>query len=174
MNDGETIVPELALLSSLNLRDASGNNFDPANYASFRNWILSPTATNMAYMLSAQLATMELNVGAGFVGGGALVYAGPSPGSSCLVPNAAGFTSVSALRSAADCQLAEDGDAPAGDPNRRCQEYLKTALENANNNKTFVQPGPGYCPFTYEERADDSFSAGGDSLPRPFCFTGSQ
>jgi hypothetical protein len=38
-------------------------------------WLLNATATNMAYMLSAQLATMELNVRHGFVSGSALVYA---------------------------------------------------------------------------------------------------
>lgn len=44
---------ELAFLSSLNLRKASGDGFDPATYTSFRNWLLNATATNVAYMLSA-------------------------------------------------------------------------------------------------------------------------
>jgi len=77
------------------------------------------------------------------------VYVGPSPGAGRLVPNAAGFISVSALMSAANSQLGADGYTPAGDPNRQCQEYLKTALDNANKNQTFVRPGPGSCPFNY-------------------------
>ena len=31
---------------------------------------------------------------------------------------------------------------------RTCEEYLKNALDAANNNKNFVQAGPGSCPFT--------------------------
>ena len=75
MNDGGTMAPELALLSSLNLRNKNGSNFDPTTYARFRTWLLDADAVNMAYMLSAQLSAMELNVEAGLVGGSALVYA---------------------------------------------------------------------------------------------------
>jgi len=73
---------DLALMVSLNLRNADGTAFNPASYSAFRTWLLNATATNMAYMLSAQLAAMELNVLNGKVGGGALVYA---PGVSCLL-----------------------------------------------------------------------------------------
>src|SRR5207248_7524335 len=62
MNDGGTLAPELALLSGLCLADANGNNFDPTTYDQFRTWLLNANAVNMAYMLSAQLAAMELNV----------------------------------------------------------------------------------------------------------------
>jgi hypothetical protein len=54
MNDGGTLTPELALLSGSNLRNGSGANSDPSTYAQFRSWLLNATATNMAYMLSAQ------------------------------------------------------------------------------------------------------------------------
>ncbi|HUS14868.1 MAG TPA: hypothetical protein VM536_07590 [Chloroflexia bacterium] len=54
-------------LINQNLRNANGTNFDPASYAAFRTWILSTTATNMAYMLSAQYEAMQLNVRHGFV-----------------------------------------------------------------------------------------------------------
>ena len=37
--------------------------------------LLGGTATNMAYMLSVQLATMELNVGNHFVNPNAIIYA---------------------------------------------------------------------------------------------------
>jgi len=138
MGDNGSLAPELALLSGLHLRNASGGDFDPATYAGFRNWLLSATATNMAYMLSAQLSAMALNVEAGFVSGGAIVY---SP--------VLGFVSITTLMSAADAQLAANGYTPAGDPNRDPQETLKNALDAANNNQNFVQGQP--CPFSFAE-----------------------
>jgi hypothetical protein len=59
----------LALLDGLNLRDGAGNNFEPSTYAQYKTWDLGGTAVNMAYMLSVQLAAMELNVFNGFVTG---------------------------------------------------------------------------------------------------------
>jgi hypothetical protein len=152
----------LSFLSGLNLRNASGVNFDPGSYSQFRTWLLSATATNMAYMLSAQLAAMELNVRQGFVNGGALVYApellalapdlitpvypsGPTLASIGL--NALGFISVNNLMAAANTELSLHGSTLAVSPYRAYQEALKNALDNANNNKTFVQPGPG--PFNF-------------------------
>jgi hypothetical protein len=136
MNDGGTMAPELAMLSALNLRNADGSNFDPANYNSFRTWILGATATNMANMLSAQLAAMELNVEAGFVDGGALLY----------IPNV-GFFSVNAVMSAANSALGADGLTLSGNPDRATQELLKNALDAANNNQNFVQATA--CPFSF-------------------------
>jgi hypothetical protein len=49
---------------------------------------------------------------------------------------------------AANASLLTNNVMLSGNPQRSCQEYLKNALDNANNNKTFVQPGPGSCPFT--------------------------
>ena len=57
----------LVSLRTLNLRDEEGLHFDPYSYGQFRNWIRKARAKNMAYMLSAQLAAMELNVLHGFV-----------------------------------------------------------------------------------------------------------
>jgi hypothetical protein len=57
------------LLNNLYLRNANGSLFTVNTTASFstaytayRNWLLSATATNMAYMLSAQLSALEFNV----------------------------------------------------------------------------------------------------------------
>ena len=76
MNDGGSVCSELALLNGLYLRNAAGTRMNfGCDYNAFKNWLLSATATNMAYMLSAQLEAMELNVEAGFVNGSALVYA---------------------------------------------------------------------------------------------------
>src|SRR5262249_17254785 len=145
MNDGSSISSEIQLLGSLNLRNANGTNFDPLCYCAtgacppggvpanipaacttataLRSWILNATATNMAYMLSAQLAAMELNVEAGSVSGGALVFAGIPP-AGCSVPvNAAGFISITSLMSAANTDLNTNSDTTASGPARSCQEF---------------------------------------------------
>jgi hypothetical protein len=142
MNDGGTMAPELALLRGLHLRTATGANFDPTTYAQFRTWLLNASATNMAYMLSAQLAAMALNVEAGSVSGTALIYA---PGTTSA--NALGFATVNAVMAEADAALAADGSTPSGDPNRVIQTALKNALDKANNNTSFVQAQA--CAFSF-------------------------
>jgi hypothetical protein len=133
---------DLALMVSLNLRNGDGTNFNPGNYAAFRTWLLSANATNMAYMLSAQLAAMELNVLNGKVAGGALIYAPGTNGA-----NALGFASVSAVMTEANTELSLHSLTLSGSPYHAYQEALKNALDKANNNYTFVQPSP--CPFTF-------------------------
>ncbi|RPJ24486.1 MAG: hypothetical protein EHM35_16325, partial [Planctomycetaceae bacterium] len=133
----------LSALTDLNLVNGSGAPFVAANYAAFRTWLLSATATNMAYMLSTQLAAMKLNVLVEFVDGDALVYAPGVPGT-----NPAGFISVNALITAANTSLGADGYTPADDPNRSVQESIKNALDQANNNQNFVSPAP-CLPIVY-------------------------
>jgi hypothetical protein len=128
---------DLALMVSLNLRNADGTNFDPASYTDFRSWLLSAKATNMAYMLSAQLAAMELNVLNGKVNGDSLIYA---PGTTSANP--LGFATVNAVMAEADAELGLHGLTLSGSPYREYQEALKDALDKANNNITFVQPTP--------------------------------
>jgi hypothetical protein len=137
-----------------------------ANYAGFRSWILGATATNMAYMLSAQYAAMLLNVNVGRtpstkVSPDTLVYAGAAtvPVACSAAPisakvNAAGFIKIGDLLSAADAALSVTGGnvvvAPDVNGLRACQEYLKDALDNANNNANFVQPFAS-CPVIYAQ-----------------------
>lgn len=135
---------DLALLQGLNLRNADGSAYDPANVKAFQSWLLSANATNMANMLSAQLAAMALNVYNGFVSGDALIYA---PGTTSA--NALGFATVNAIIAEANASLGTDGLTLAGHPQRTYQEALKNALDYANNNKNFVQAQP--CPFTFAE-----------------------
>lgn len=148
MKDGGTLAPELAFLSFLSLRNASGANFDPATYPSFRSWLLGANATNMAYMLSAQLAAMTLNVESGFVSGNALVYApqllsyAPVPGLSPL-----GFIKITDLTVAANSELLAHGLTLSGNASRGYQEALKNALDSANNNLNFAQARP--CAFSF-------------------------
>jgi len=124
---------DLAAMVTLNLRSANGTHFDPANYAAFKTWLLSAKATNMAYMLSAQLAAMRLNVLNGFVDGNAfyIPYAG----------------TINELIAEADAALAADGYTPAGDPNRSAQETLKNYLDALNNGASVVNPEP--CTYTF-------------------------
>jgi len=131
---------DLSLLVGLNLRNANGSDFNPANYNTFKSWILNATATNMAYMLSAQLAAMELNVAHNFVNSGALIFA---PGSTSA--NASGFATVASIMAEANTALYANGQVLSGSPVRAYQEALKNALDAANNNATFVQSGP--CSF---------------------------
>jgi hypothetical protein len=141
MNDGGTPDPELTLLRALNLRNANGLPFDPTNHSGFKSWLLSASATNMSYMLSAQLSAMVLNNEAGFVSNGSYVYA-PTLTSSCGYDTSVGFTTIGNLISIADAELAADGYTPSGDLNRQCQEIKKTALDNANNNRNFAVDCP--------------------------------
>jgi hypothetical protein len=133
---------DLAALVGLNLRNAAGLHFDPSSYTAYRTWSLNATATNMAYMLSAQLAAMKLNVFNGKVSGGAMIYA---PGT--MSANALGFASVSGVMDEANASLGTDGYTVASGATRTYQEALKNALDNANNNKTFVQAAP--CAYTF-------------------------
>jgi hypothetical protein len=142
---------DFTALTALHLRNANGSDRDftaslSTNKTAFKNWLLSATATNMSYMLSAQFAAMELNVLHGFVSGSAIVYAGTAP-AGCTVSGLSnlGFISINDLMSAANIELGADGYTPAGDPERKCQEFKKNALDNANNNKNFIVP----CPTDY-------------------------
>jgi len=123
---------DLSFLRGLNLKGPGCNDFNPATKTQLKNWLLSATATNMSYMLSAQLAAMELNVRHG-VSPDAFVYA----------PGCGNFITISVLMNAANTELQNCG------LNRSYQECLKNALDNANNNKNFVVACPNFgatCP----------------------------
>jgi hypothetical protein len=72
-----------AELNALCLRRANGSDYDVPGgafstaYPDFRSWILGANATNMAYMLSAQLTAMKLNTL--YKGAGGMVFAGTAP-----------------------------------------------------------------------------------------------
>ncbi|HEX2083249.1 MAG TPA: hypothetical protein VHF86_07190 [Xanthomonadaceae bacterium] len=134
MNDNGTMAPELGLLSSLNLVDAGGGAFDPADYASFRTWLVQRDAVNMAYQLSAHLAAMTLNVEAGFV-----------DGDSHYIPC---NCTINELMEDADAALGADPFTPTGDPNRALQEQLKNWLDALNNNDGVVSRTP--CRRTFD------------------------
>jgi len=102
---------------------------------------------NMANMLSAQLAAMKLNVLHGFVNGSALIYAPALSACGTAGLSSLGFISINDLMTAANQSLFDHPNTPAGNPDRACQETLKNALDDANNNKNFTQSSP--CTFTF-------------------------
>src|SRR5262249_53579392 len=129
---------DLAFLSGLSLRGSTGDNFDPVTVKSFQDWLNAATATNVAYMLSAQLAAMELNV--------KLLKQNPSQFlftsavySACGVGFPQGLT-IATLMKAANDDLAVHNRTFSGSPSRACQEAMKNVLDDANSNKSiFVQ-----------------------------------
>jgi hypothetical protein len=133
----------LALLNSLSLRNGAGTKVTPFNaYAAFKTWLGGATATNMAYMLSAQLAAMELNVAHNASLGSALIYA---PGT--VSGGALGFATVNAVMAEAAQDLVIHPNTTASGPARSYQEALKNALDKANNNLNVVQSSP--CTFSF-------------------------
>jgi hypothetical protein len=92
-------------------------------------------------MLSAQLAAMKLNLLKGIIDGTKLVYA---PGT--LSANAAGFATVNSIIVEANNILCVNAVIDASSPLRSRAEAVKNALENANNNRSFIQAQP--CSFT--------------------------
>jgi hypothetical protein len=135
---------QLAYLGTLNLVNPNGSTFDPADYDSFRKWLLNGNAVNMAYMLSVQMAAMALNISTGKVNGASMVYA---PGAASA--NNSGFMPVASLVSDANFSLGNYWFTIAGVPQRAYQGLLKTALDRANNNLTFVQNQP--CAYTFAQ-----------------------
>jgi hypothetical protein len=140
---------DFAALTALNLVNANGSVRDftgslSANKTALKNWLLAATATNMAYMLSAQLATMDLNVLHGFVSASALIYA---PGTSSA--NALGFATVGAVMAEGNTLLGSPGGnlTVTLSALRSAEEAVKNALDKANNNLNFVQSSP--CAFSF-------------------------
>jgi len=125
------------LNSCASLRNANGTiHTFTGTYADFRTWLLGANATNMAYMLSAQLATLKLDVQFGFVNGSAYDV------------NCSNMT-ISNLISTACDQLAMDGNTVSGNPTRIGQEHLKNCIDAINNNGLIVPADPTVCPRTF-------------------------
>jgi hypothetical protein len=146
------LAANLQALTDLCLRNANGTNFDPNNYTQYRGWLLSANATNMAYMLSAQLSAMTFNIrnaacmgqfGGGVTNPDGLIFA---PGTNCANP--LGFASLSCVVTEANSALCANGNTVADSPDRTRQGALKDAIDNANNNLNFVSGTP--CEVVYK------------------------
>lgn len=142
-------------LTALNLRNASGGNFDPGNYAAFRTWILNATATNMSYMLSAQFAASWLNVNALGISADMMIHvdtlaqwSGNTQGvalatnlGSLVSPT--GFVRLGDVMTVANTLLGTNGSILAGNPLRTYAEALKVVLDGFNNNLSIAVVGLG-------------------------------
>lgn len=136
--NGQSLIgsDDRALLNALNLRNKNGSDFVASSNTVLKSWLLNGDAVNMAYMLSVQLAAMELNVYNGFVNGGGY-----------YVP--AGMT-INALMDAANTSL---GLYPittsSNDPfnQRSNQEALKNWLDQLNNGAGVLSSTP--CAYTF-------------------------
>jgi len=152
---------DFAFLNGLCLRTAGGGdqNFGTnlaQNKSALHDWLLNANATNMANMLSAQLAAMVLNVRHPGVTGTKLVYGGDCvkayQDSGQLPKNnglSNGFITINDLMTAANTELCAHPLTISGSPFRAFQECMKTTLDQANNNINFVQGSP--CPFTFSQ-----------------------
>ena len=151
--------------SALQLANATGSlvTFKYGGYTSFRTWLLGATAQNMAYMLSAQMASMQLNACVAGVSRDAWVYAGLPVHAGCTDPDygpilgagdytVAGFMQVGTLIARSEYAVTHFPltTAAANLAVRGCQEYLKNALDSGNNNLNFVQlPVTNIVPSPY-------------------------
>jgi hypothetical protein len=116
------------------LRNADGTVHVFTNsYSAFRSWLLSANATNMAYMLSAQLVALKLDANFNFVDGGAY--------------DLCSSMTVTKLISTASDQLCMDGNTIAGNTTRVAQEMLKNCIDAINNNGAVVPVTP--CPVSF-------------------------
>lgn len=138
----QILTEDFTMLENLNLVEHDGTAYVPDSN-NFNPWLLDSNATNMARMLSAQLAAMELNVSKSLVNINALIYA---PGTTSA--NTAGFATISDVMNEANTELGYHTVTLADSPYRAYQEALKNALDRANNNLNFVQTGP-CLPITY-------------------------
>ena len=126
-------------LNAFCLRNADGSNRDFTssliiNKKNLNIWLLDAKATNMAYMLSAQLAATKLSVNHGFTNPAVIVD---------------GTRNVNDLIAYADSLLCADGNTRGGDPNRAEQTRVKDILDKINNGGSFVQPTAVNCPYTF-------------------------
>jgi hypothetical protein len=140
---------DLSFLSGLSLRDSKGLDFNPSTAKALSDWSLNATASNMAYLLSTQLAAMELNVRHASVNGAALVHAPALAAYGTYGLNSLGFIRVNDLMAAAATEIQTHPVTKNGSLDRPYQEAMKNVLDDANNNKIFVLAAP--APFSFDE-----------------------
>ncbi|MEO6594768.1 MAG: SdrD B-like domain-containing protein [Planctomycetota bacterium] len=129
-NNGKALVTQygiLATLPGLCLVNASGQYVAPATLSSWASWLQNANATNMAYMLSAQLAAMHCNVSVGFVDMNCVIH-----------DSVLGNLTIASLMQQAIASLCAYPYTPSGHAQRAAQEQLKNALDNANNNLNWL------------------------------------
>jgi hypothetical protein len=136
---------ELATLSStffLRKGDGSRVQFTSAQYSQFNSWLQAATATNMAYMLSAQAAGTWLS----WEAYGPYDFYVPV---SNVIPTPGGVMLLSELFTRTSTLLNVGGNLVigAGNPDRAYAEALKNAFDYVNNGGAITPLTP--CAFTF-------------------------
>jgi hypothetical protein len=137
------------LQNYLILRNANGTDFNPSSKTSYKNWLLAATATNMSYMLSAQLSATYLSVRRGFTNPAVIVDGTRTVADEIIYAN-------SLLTDAIDPPVADGKNyTPSGDV-LRAEQRVKNILDTINNNGglgDFIQADVLSCgtrtPFTF-------------------------
>jgi len=145
---GTTLLP--AVSSLLNNPCTGGGKFVNANgsihtfstHADLKNWLLGATATNMAYMLSAQMATLLLDTHYG-------ATIGSPPAVDGNAYDLCSHATVNTLIAEGCDALTGTGNqyVLAGNPSRPGQEMLKNCMDKINNNGDVIPVTP--CPYTF-------------------------
>jgi len=136
----QEVASDFTALNALHLRNANGSDRDfnstlANNKKDLNTWLLGATATNMAYMLSAQLTAVKLSTLHG-MNGNAIIYAPtlipyPASGVSSL-----GLISINNLIAAADASLLANANTTTPNAARAYQEALKNILEKVANGQS--------------------------------------
>lgn len=129
--NGQAVITgsDLSVLSGLNLVNAAGTHQTFTAKSALATWLLNATATNMAYMLSAQLAAVQLSVAHGTNGNATVVATNLLPFAPITGLSPLGTISINNLIAAANASLGANPNTPAGNSARAYQEALKNALE---------------------------------------------
>jgi hypothetical protein len=167
------------LLNGCNLRNPDGSSYQVPGgtfstaYGNFHTYLTSISASNMANMLSVQLAATTLSVAynnlsdsTGLVVPACLVTLSGSNVVKCLklplmvgqastatcsgnnCASANGFITIGALRALAKASLGTDANTTKQTPQRGYQECLKALLDEVNNNGNPPAPSSYNCPLS--------------------------
>ena len=138
---GTTLLPGVVtLLNSFCAVNADGSSHNFTNsYSAFRTWLLGATATNMAYMLSAQLAAMELNVNYGVP---------PNKVDKTAFDLCSHMTIDNLMTDAKNLLCGPGGNLTlAGSPIRGSEQVDKDCIDALNNNGPVIPSTP--CSVTF-------------------------
>jgi hypothetical protein len=129
-------------LNAFYLRNANGSNRDftqatlGQKKSAYKNWLLSANATNMAYMLSAQMSATYLSTQHGFTNGSAIVdYFDSAYDAGFPAPR-----TVNQEIQYANYLLSIGPSTIAASALRTEQERVKNILDQVNNGATFIAP----------------------------------
>lgn len=144
---------DFTTLTALNLRNANGSDRDftaslASNKTAFNAWLLSASATNMAYMLSAQMAATRMDVDHGFTDPAILVDGAMNVAALIVYGN-----SLLANPIAGGTFAGQNGSVTVGSGALRTeQERVKNIFDKINNNGSlgdFLQGYPNSCPIDF-------------------------